>query len=56
MRNFVVPDSMNPQVRLKNIWQELRDAGVVIPPGDVRDGTISLRYRTDTISLFTEEN
>lgn len=49
---------MNPTVRLKRLWQELADAGVVtnlIPPGDIRN-TISIRYSTDTLSLFGDDS
>lgn len=54
---FIVPEHMNPKVRLKNIWTELADVGVAVnllPPGDVNN-TISIRYNTKTKSLFNGE-
>lgn len=55
---FVVPEYMNPKVRLKNIWDELADVGVAVnllPPGNINK-TISIRYNTKTQSLFTDDN
>lgn len=46
-----------PIVCLKNIWEELADAGIatnLLPPGDIRN-TISIRYDTKTISLFGDD-
>lgn len=54
---FIVPEHMNPKVRLKNIWTELADVGVAVnllPPGDIYN-TISIRYNTKTQSLFNTE-
>ncbi|XP_031618253.1 probable lysine-specific demethylase 4B [Contarinia nasturtii] len=54
---FVVPEHMNPKVRLKNIWKELADVGVAVnllPPGNVNK-TISIRYNIKTQSLFDDD-
>lgn len=55
---FVVPEHMNPKVRLKNIWKELADVGVAVnllpPDGNVKK-TISIRYSTKTQSLFGDD-
>lgn len=61
MSKFVVPEHMNPKVRLKNIWKELADVGVAVnllPPGLAPanvENTISIRYSTKTKSLFGDD-
>lgn len=54
---FVVPDYMNPKVRLKNIWDELADVGVAVNllPLDNINKTISIRYNTKTHTLFSDD-
>lgn len=53
---FVVPEHMNPKVRLKNIWDELADVGVAVNllPLDNINKTISIRYNTKTHTLFSD--
>lgn len=55
---FVVPDYMNPKVRLKNIWDELADVGVSVNllPLDNMNKTISIRYNTKTHTLFSDDS
>lgn len=48
---------MNPKVRLKNIWNEIKNGGIAInlmPAGIVKNSK-NLRYKTKTISLFEDE-
>lgn len=54
---FVVPEHMNPKVRLKNIWDELADVGVAVNllPLDNLNKTISIRYNTKTHTLFSDD-
>lgn len=56
MKKVNVPKTY-PIVCLKNIWEELADAGIatnLLPPGDIRN-TISIRYDMKTISLFGDD-
>lgn len=51
---FLVPDSMNPKVYLKNIWQELAESGTTINllPAIESKSSIQIRYSPRTVSLF----